>query len=46
MTLDMAEICERVRLEIGAVSVVLFTFGGGWSMVGNLERVNRAIGSS
>ena len=36
MTLAMAAVYERVRLEIGAMSVVLFTLGGVWSMVGNL----------
>ena len=43
MTLAMAAVCERVRLEIGAVSVVLFTLGGGRSTVGNLDLVRRAI---
>ena len=46
MTLAMATVCEPVPLEIGSVSVVLFTLGGGRSMVGNLHRVRRAIGSS
>ena len=46
MPLAMAAVCERVRLEIGAMSVVLFTLGGGRSMVGNLDHVRRAIGSS
>ena len=46
MTLAMVAICERVRLAIGAVSVVFFTLGGARSMEGNLERVRRAIGSS
>ena len=46
MTLAMAALCERVRLEIGAVSVFLFSLGGGRSMVGNLDRVRRAIFSS
>ena len=46
MTLAMAAVCERVRLEIGAVSVVLFNLGGGRSMEGNLDHVRRAIGSS
>ena len=41
----MATVCERLRLAIGAVSVVLFTLGGGRSMVGNLDRVHHAIGS-
>ena len=46
MTLDMDAVCECVRLSIGAVSVVLFTLGGGRYMVGNLDRVRRVIGSS
>ena len=46
MTLAMAAVCERVRLAIGAASVFLFTLGGGQSMMGNLDRVRRAIGSS
>ena len=46
MTLAMAAVCEHVRLAIGAVSVVLFTLGGAQSMVGNLDRVRRAMGSS
>ena len=45
MTLAMAVVCERVHLAIGAVSVLLFTLGGGRSMVGNLERLHCAIGS-
>ena len=45
MTLVMAAVCERVRLAIGVVSVFLFTLGGGQSMVENLDRVRRAIGS-
>ena len=46
MTLVMAAVRERVHRAIGAVSVVLFTLGGGRSMVGTLYRVRRAIGSS
>ena len=46
MTLAMAAVFERVRREIVTVSIVLFTLGGGRSMVGNLDRVRRAIGSS
>ena len=34
ITLAMAAVCERVRAEIGAVSIFLFTLGGGRSMVG------------
>ena len=46
MTLAMVAVCERVILAIGAVSDVLFTLGGARSMEGNLDRVQRAIGSS
>ena len=46
ITLAMAAVCERVRAEMGAVSVVLFTLGGGRSTVWNLDLVHRAIGSS
>ena len=45
VTLAMDAVCERVFLTMGAVSVVLFTLGGGWSTVwGNLDLVRRAIG--
>ena len=43
--LAMAAVFERVNAEIGAVSVVLFTLGGGRFTVVNLELVRRAIGS-
>ena len=46
ITLAMDTVYERVRVEMGAVSVVLFTLGGGRSMVGNLDLMRRAIGSS
>ena len=46
ITLAMVAVCERVRVAIGAVSVVLFTLGGGRSMVWNLDLVRRTIGSS
>ena len=46
ITLAMAALFERVHVTIGAVSVVLFTLGGGRSTVGNLDLVRRAIGSS
>ena len=46
MTLAMVAVCERVRLAMGAVSIVLCTLGGAQSMEGNLDRVQRAIGSS
>ena len=44
ITLAMAAVCERVRVAMGAVSVVLFTLGGGRSMVWNLDLVRHAIG--
>ena len=41
-----AAVCERVRLEIGAASGVLFTLGGGWSTVwGTLDLVSHATDS-
>ena len=46
ITLAMAAVCERVCAAIGAVSFFLLTLGGGRSMVGNLDLVRRAIGSS
>ena len=47
ITLAMAAVCEHVCVAIGAVSVVLFTIGGGRSTVwGNLDLVRRAIGLS
>ena len=46
MTLAMITACERVRLAMVAVSIVLYTLGGARSVEGNLDRVRRAIGSS
>ena len=46
MALDMFAVCERVHLEMGAVSIVLCTLGGARSMEGTLDCVRRAIGSS
>ena len=46
MALAMFAVCERVRLEMGAVSIILCTLGGERSMEGTLDRVQRAIGSS
>ena len=46
MALAMFAVCERVRLAMGAVSIVLCTLGGARSMEGTLDRVRRAIGSS
>ena len=46
MTLATFAVCERVRLLMGAVSIVLYTLGGYRSMEGKRDRVRRAIGSS
>ena len=46
ITLAIAVVCERVRLEMGSVAGVFFTLGGGWSAVwGNLNLVCHATGS-
>ena len=42
----MCAVCERVRLAMGSVSIVLCALGGERSMEGKLDRVQRAIGSS
>ena len=46
MALAMFVFCERVRLAMGDVSIVLCTLGGARFMEGNLDRVRCAIGSS
>ena len=46
MVLAVFTVCERVRLEMGAVSIVLCTLGGARSKVGKRDRVRHAIGSS
>ena len=46
MAIAMFAVCERVRLEMGAVSIVLCTLGGARYIEGKQERVRRAIGSS
>ena len=46
MTLAIDAVFERVSLAIGAVFIVFFTLGGARSMDGNLDCVQRAIGSS
>ena len=46
MALAIFAVCERVRLAMGAVSIVLCTLGGARSMEGKQERVRHAIGSS
>ena len=46
ITLAMAAVCDRVRLEIGPVSCVLLTLGGGGSTVcGTLDLVCISTGS-
>ena len=46
MALAIFAVCEGVRLEMGAVSIVLCTLGGARSMDGKRDRVRRAMGSS
>ena len=46
MALDVFTVCERVRLAMGAVSIVLCTLGGARSMEDKCDRMRRAIGSS
>ena len=46
MVLAIFAVCERVRLDMGAVSVVLCTLGGARSMEGKRYHVRRALGSS
>ena len=46
MALAIFAVYERVRLSMGAVSIVLCTLGGDRSMEGKRDRVQRAIGSS
>ena len=46
MALDVFEVFERVRLAMGAVSIVLCTLGGARSMEGKCDCVQLAIGSS
>ena len=46
MALATFAVCERVRLAMGAVSIVLCTLGGARSMEGKRDSVRRAIGSS
>ena len=46
MTLAMFAVCERVRLEMGSVSIIFCTLGGARSMEVKMDRVRRAIGSS
>ena len=46
ITLAMADVCDRVCLEIGPVSGVWITLGGGWSKIwGTLDLVRCATGS-
>ena len=46
MVLATFAVCERVRLAMGDVSIVLCTLGGARSMEGKRGRVRCAIGSS
>ena len=46
IALAVFTVCERVRLDMGAVSIVLCTLGGARSMEGKRDRVRCAIGSS
>ena len=46
MALATFEVCERVCLAMGTVSIVLCTLGGARFMEGERDRVRRAIGSS
>ena len=45
MALATFAVFERVRLAMGAVSIVLCTLGGARSMEGKRDRVQLAIGS-
>ena len=45
MVLAVFTVCERGHLATGAVSIVLCTIGGAWSMAGKRDRVHRAMGS-
>ena len=46
MALATFAVCERVRLTMGAVSIILCTLVGARSMEGKHEHVRRAIGYS
>ena len=46
MALAVFAVCERVRLAMGAVSIVLCTLGGARSMEGKRDQLRRSIGSS
>ena len=46
MALAIFAFCERVRLAMGAVSIVLCTLGGARSMEGKRDPVRHEIGSS
>ena len=46
MALAVFTVFECVRLAMGAVSIILCTLGGAWSMEGKWDRVRREIGSS
>ena len=46
MALVVFTVCERVRLSMGAVSIVLCNLVGAHSMEGKWDRVRHGIGSS
>ena len=46
MALAVFAVCECARLATGAVSIVLCTLGGAWSMAGKWDHVRCAMGSS
>ena len=46
MALALFTVCERVRLAMGAVSIVLCTLEGTRSMEDKQDRMRRGIGSS
>ena len=46
MALAVFAACERVRLAMGAVSIVLCTLGSAWSMESERDRMRHAIGFS
>ena len=46
MALAIFAVCERVRLEMGAVSIIFCAFGGARSMAGKRYCVRRTMGYS
>ena len=45
VALAIFTVCGRVRLVMGAMSIVFFTLGGARFMYGKQDRVRRAMGS-